>query len=216
MALPPVARMVETSSWFIRRRVASIDGSSIHCTQCSGAPAATAASRTVRAASALHRWAEGWKAKTIGLRVLSAISALKIVVEVGLVTGVMAQTTPTGSAISVIPFSSSRRTTPTVRRPSIEWVTCSQAKRFFIALSSNTPRPVSATASSASSQCSARAAREAFRTMWSTCSWVNDAYRPRDLTACATRVSTAVSASAGTAGRAVASAMGITSGRGPR
>ena len=70
--------------------VASTDGSSIHWMQCSGAPAATAASRTMRAASTLHRCAAGWKAKMIGLRVFSAISALKIVVEVGLVTGVIA------------------------------------------------------------------------------------------------------------------------------
>ena len=47
--------------------------------------------------------ADGWKAKTIGLRVFSAIRLLKIAVEVGLVTGVMPQITPTGSAISTMP-----------------------------------------------------------------------------------------------------------------
>lgn len=171
MALPPVARMVETPSWRMRRPVASMEGSSIHWTQPAGAPAATAASRTTRAASAEQCCAEGWKAKTIGLRVLRAMSALKTVVEVGLVTGVIAQTTPTGSAISVMPFSSSRRITPAVFRPAIEWVTCSQAKRFLTALSSKRPRPVSSTARRASSPWAARAASDAFLTMWSTRSW---------------------------------------------
>ncbi len=158
----------------MRVRVASTDGSSIHCTQCSGAPAATAASRTMRAASALHRWAEGWKAKTIGLRVFSAMSALKMVVEVGLVTGVTAHTTPTGSAISTMSSMSSRAMTPTVFMEPMLWVTCSQAKMFFAALSSKTPRPVSSTASRASAACWSRAATDAFLTMWSTCSWVSD------------------------------------------
>ena len=121
--------------------------------QCSGAPAAMAASRTTRAASAEDRCAAGWKAKMIGLRVFSAIRLLKIAVEVGLVTGVIPQITPTGSAISTIPFSSSRLITPTVRRPSMEWVMCSQTKMFLAALSSKTPRPVSATAAWASWPC---------------------------------------------------------------
>ncbi|WP_344931986.1 hypothetical protein [Actinoplanes nipponensis] len=68
--------MTDTPGWRIRAPVAVTDGLSIHWTQCSGAPAAIAASRTMRAASALHRWAAGWKAKTTGLRVLSASSAL--------------------------------------------------------------------------------------------------------------------------------------------
>ena len=107
MALPPVARTTETSGWRISSFVAATDGSSIHWMQCSGAPAATAASRTVRAASWLHRCAAGWKAKMTGLRVLRASSALKMVVEVGFVTGVTAATTPTGSAIWVMPVMSS-------------------------------------------------------------------------------------------------------------
>lgn len=58
-----------------------------------------AASRSVFAASTEQRCADGWNAKTIGLRVLIAINALNIVVDVGFVTGVTPQTTPTGSAI---------------------------------------------------------------------------------------------------------------------
>ena len=165
--------MSATPGWFIRRFEASSEGRSIHWMQCSGAPAATAASRTTRAAATEHSWAAGWNPKTIGLRVFSARSALKIVVDVGFVTGVTAQTTPTGSAISVMPLSSSRATTPTVFSLSIEWVTCSQAKMFLTALSSNTPRPVSRTAATASAPCWPRAATEAFLTMWSTCSWVS-------------------------------------------
>ena len=101
-------------SWFIKALVASIDGCSIHWTQFSGAPAAIAASRTIRAACADDSCADGWKAKIIGLRVLREINDLKIAVEVGLVVGVIPQTTPTGSAINVKPVTSSSSITPTV------------------------------------------------------------------------------------------------------
>ena len=100
---------------------------------------------------------------------------MKIVVEVGLVTGVTPAMTPTGSAISVIPVSSSWEITPTVRSPFMEWVTCSQAKMFLTALSSNRPRPVSATAAWASWPCWSSAATAALATMWSTSSWVSRA-----------------------------------------
>lgn len=43
----------------------------------------------------------------IGFLVLIEINDLKIAVEVGFVTGVTPQTTPTGSAISVIPYKGS-------------------------------------------------------------------------------------------------------------
>src|SRR6476646_9802677 len=85
MALPPVARMSAMPGWFISAVVAAIDGCSTHWMQCSGAPAATAASRTTRAAATDDACALGWNANTIGLRVLSAMSDLKIVVDVGLV-----------------------------------------------------------------------------------------------------------------------------------
>jgi len=60
----------------------------------------------------------------IGFRVLSAMSDLKIAVEVGFVTGVAPQTTPTGPAISVLPVIGSSLMTPTVFMFAIEWVTC--------------------------------------------------------------------------------------------
>src|SRR5664279_1567306 len=94
MALPPVARISATSGWFIRASVIAIEGLSTHWMQCSGAPASIAASRTTRAASAEDCCADGWKAKTIGLRVFSEIRLLKMAVEVGLVTGCLLYTSP--------------------------------------------------------------------------------------------------------------------------
>ena len=67
----------------------------------------------------------------MGLRVFRAIRLLKIAVEVGFVTGVMPQTTPTGSAISMMPEISSLLITPTVLRYCMEWVICSDTKMFF-------------------------------------------------------------------------------------
>ncbi len=136
MPAPPVANTIAIPGWFINKPVASIDGCSIHCTQFSGAPAAMAASRTIRAASAEHFCADGWKAKTIGLRVFKAIIALKIVVDVGLVVGVTPQTTPTGSAISIKPFCLSSLITPTVLSCLILFQIYSEAYMFLIALSS--------------------------------------------------------------------------------
>ncbi len=174
-----------------------MEGDSIHCTQCSGAPAATAASRTMRAAAVLHTCAEGWKANTTGLRVFSASSALKRVVDVGLVTGVTAQSTPTGSAISMMPSMSSRRTTPAVLARDMLWVTCSQANMFLAALSSKTPRPVSSTARRARAVCWSRAATDALATMWSTMSCVKDSKSASALEALSTRRSTAMRVSDG-------------------
>src|SRR6476619_8140088 len=98
--------------------------------QFSGAPAAIAAARTTVAAAAEHCWAPGWNAKMMGLRVFRAIRLLKIAVEVGLVTGVMPQTTPTGSAISTMPEISSLLITPTVLRYCNEGVICSETTMF--------------------------------------------------------------------------------------
>ena len=74
-------------------------GSSIHPIIPAGAPAATAASRTILAASIVHFLARGWGEKIIPLRVLRASKALKIAVEVGLVVGTIPANMPTGSAI---------------------------------------------------------------------------------------------------------------------
>ena len=101
------------------------------------------------------------ESKTIGLRVFKAINDLKIAVEVGFVVGVTPQITPTGSAIFVKPVIGSSSITPTVLTPRILFTTCSQANRFFVALSSNTPRPVSSTACCARIPCASSAATEA-------------------------------------------------------
>ena len=50
----------------------------------------------------------------IGFLVFKQINDLKITVEVGLVVGTIPHTTPTGSAISVIPKSGSSLIIPTV------------------------------------------------------------------------------------------------------
>jgi hypothetical protein len=52
---------------------------------------------------------------TIAQRALMAMSTLYIAVDVGLVDGTAAATTPNGSAISMIFFYSIRFTTPAVR-----------------------------------------------------------------------------------------------------
>ena len=97
MALPPVARMVATPSWFIRALVASIEGWVIHCTQFSGAPAAIAASRTIRAAWADDSWADGWKAKDDeGFRVFKGNQCFKDCCWSRVGCRVIPQTTPTG------------------------------------------------------------------------------------------------------------------------
>ena len=78
MALPPVAKIVDTPGWFINALVASMLGCSIHWIQFSGAPAATAASYTTFAAAAEEFCAFGWKAKMIGFLVFKQINDLKI------------------------------------------------------------------------------------------------------------------------------------------
>ena len=72
----------------------------------------------------------------IELRVLRAISALKMVVEVGLVVGVTPQITPTGSAIEIKPCSLSSAITPTVLSYLILFQMYSEAYMFLMALSS--------------------------------------------------------------------------------
>ena len=68
-----------------------------------GAPAATAASSTIRAASIVQFFALGWGLKMIAFRVFRASSALKMAVLVGFVVGTIPARMPTGSAIFRIP-----------------------------------------------------------------------------------------------------------------
>jgi hypothetical protein len=110
----PVARINESRGCAINSRDVSWVGFSMHCRQCSGAPALCAASMQMRMVSATHRRA-AWGGLTInGLRVFSEISALKIAVEVGFVTGTKPRMGPMGRAISMMPLRGSSYTTPTV------------------------------------------------------------------------------------------------------
>ncbi len=133
--------------------------------QFSGAPAATAASLITIAAAFELSCALGWNAKIMGFLVFRQISDLKITVDVGFVTGVIPAITPTGSAISVIPVTGSSEMTPTVFRCLMLFTTYSQAKRFFVALSSKTPLFVSSIASLASTPWLSKPATEHFATI---------------------------------------------------
>ena len=80
----------------------------------SGAPAATAASSTSLAAETVHPLARGWGLMMMPLRVFRASSTLKMAVEVGLVVGITAPITPTGSRSFFTPKAGSSSTTPQV------------------------------------------------------------------------------------------------------
>ena len=165
MEFPPVAKIVATPGWFIKLVVAYIERIPNHWIQLAGAPALIAASLITVAAWTEHSYADGWKEKIIGFLVFKAINDLKITVDVGLVVGIIPQTTPTGSAISVIPVKASSLIIPTVFKWRRLFVTYSQANKFFTALSSKTPRPVSLTAASANTPCWSSPATEHLATM---------------------------------------------------
>ena len=114
MAGPPVARMSLMSGDCIRAWLSGTVGFSSHWMRPGGAPAASAASRTMRAASAVHFTARGCGDSTSALRVLSAMSDLKMAVADGLVVGITPAMTPIGSATFVMPPISSSSTTPHV------------------------------------------------------------------------------------------------------
>ena len=138
----------------------------------SGAPAATAASRTMRAASQVHFFALGCGLKMIAFLVLSAISDLKIAVLVGFVVGMIPQMTPFGSAIFSMPKPVSSSMIPQVLSSLYLWKMYSAAKWFLITLSSTIPIPVSCTASCAREIRALLAAMAAARKILSTCSCV--------------------------------------------
>ena len=104
------------SGWHIKALDKANVGSSIQPMISSGAPAATAASSTIRAAAQVHSRARGWGLMLIPLRVLRLIRVLKIAVEVGFVVGMIPQIMPTGSAMVMVPASSSCSRMPQVLR----------------------------------------------------------------------------------------------------
>ena len=109
---PPVARMI--SALRMTSLVSSREGTSIQAMMPLGAPAATAASSTTFAAAMVLFLARGWGLITMPLRVFRQIRVLKIAVEVGLVVGMTAATTPMGSAIFWMPATESTSNTPQV------------------------------------------------------------------------------------------------------
>ena len=109
---PPVARIISAS--FITVLVISRDGTSIHAMISSGAPAATAASSTILAAAIVEFFARGCGLIIILFLVFKLIKVLKIAVEVGLVVGITAATTPMDSATFLIPNALSSSMTPQV------------------------------------------------------------------------------------------------------
>ena len=94
---PPVARMMSAER--MSSLVSSRDGWAIQSMMPSGAPAATAASRTMRAASMVQALARGCGLMMMALRVFRQMSVLKMAVDVGLVVGMTAATMPMGSAM---------------------------------------------------------------------------------------------------------------------
>src|SRR3990172_2666140 len=102
MALEPVARMIEVILCFISSLVASEVGMERQLIRPAGPPAASAALARMRVASRVHLAARGWGLATNPLRPLTEMIALNMTVEVGLVEGMRAATTPIGSAVSII------------------------------------------------------------------------------------------------------------------
>ena len=106
---PPVATMTLVRSSVISASMSGTEGRSTTWMIPSGAPAATAARASVRAASAQHSAAAGCGLITTAHRVISASRALKYTEATGLVEGVRASTTPAGRGISTIFAAGSKR-----------------------------------------------------------------------------------------------------------
>jgi hypothetical protein len=109
---PPVAKI--TSARRMTMLVSSKPGTSIHTNRPSGAPAATAAFKTTFIAAMVQFLARGCGQITMPLRVFKASSPLKIAVDVGLVVGITAASTPKGSAMVCVPPALSSAITPQV------------------------------------------------------------------------------------------------------
>ncbi len=122
-------------------------------------------------AAVLQPFGDG--ATMTALRPFSALMILFAGVAAGLVDGVIAQTTPTGRAISISPRAVSSAITPTDFAPAKSRSSPSVLRWFLRILSSTLPMPVSATASSASSRLRAGSmiAQPAAVTISSTRAW---------------------------------------------
>ena len=111
---------------------------------------ALSASRMISPVASPTPWALRWQLRMIALRAFSAISVLLANVGTGLVIGTRAKITPTGSAISLIPSSSS-----VLRIPAPTWPSSTRdghrSKLILVALCVDVASVVSATVRSASS-----------------------------------------------------------------
>ena len=110
---PPVVQMKSTPSWWNRYCEMSRVGSGITCSACGGRPASSPAACSTSTARSAQRAARADGRNSIALRVLAPTIDLKSAVDVGLVIGSRASTTPIGSATSWIPRSRSSAITPT-------------------------------------------------------------------------------------------------------
>ena len=95
---PPVVQMKSTPGWWKRYWETSSVGSGMTCSVPGGIPARSPASWRISTARIAEPAARADGRKMTALRVLAATIALNSTVEVGLVIGVSASTTPTGSA----------------------------------------------------------------------------------------------------------------------
>ena len=165
MAAPPVAITTDVRRWRISSSVPWMVTSSRHWTSPAGAPACSAARASTAAVSTPHRTPRGCGAQTIALPAFTADRVLKMTVDVGLVTGTRAATTPIGSPIAATFAASSRHSTPRVRTFRSHSATERELKRFLIRLSATFPYPVSSTASRARRSASGSMARAMLSTM---------------------------------------------------
>src|SRR5206468_6037356 len=99
--------------WWKRYCETSSDGSGITCIAFGGSPAASPAFWRISAARIEQRWALKDGRKMTAFRVFAQTIDLNSVVEVGLVIGVSASTTPIGSATYSSDRSRSSSMTPT-------------------------------------------------------------------------------------------------------
>ncbi len=156
---PPVTSRTRTPGWFISARAVSIVGSTVAVTRFGGPPAPTIARLIRRIVSAEQRRAPGCALNTTALPAETMLIVLLMIVEVGLVTGVMAATTPKGAnSVTIIPASPVTAWTSRSSGPGAFEAT----RRFLTILSSTRPRCVSWWAMRAScSACSSMERRTA-------------------------------------------------------
>ena len=112
---PPVVQMRSTPGWWKRYCETSSVGSGITCSASGGRPTSSPADCRISIARTAQRAARAEGRKIIALRVLVPTIDLNSAVDVGLVIGSSASTTPIGSATYSMPRCGSSSMTPTER-----------------------------------------------------------------------------------------------------